>query len=103
MRYTKIVDIRDLEIYKNPNIRLVYLHLCLMADSRTNEVTLSRSLACDRIGVTPAAYRHALEQLQKSGLIEAVQQPKNSLTNDQETTKVAAKQATKLRLLFTNK
>lgn len=103
MRYCKIVDIRDMEIYKNQNIRLVYLHLCLMADSRTSEVTLSRSLACDRIGVTPAAYRHALEQLQKVGLIEAVQQPKNSLTNDQETTKGAAKQATKLRLLFTNK
>lgn len=103
MRYTKIVDIRDLEIYKNQNIRLVYLHLCLMADTRTNEVTLSRSLACDRIGVTPAAYRHALEQLQKAGLIEAVQQPKNSLTNDQETTKGTAKSTTKLRLLFTNK
>ena len=103
MRYTKIVDIRDLDIYKNPNIRLVYLHLCLMADSRTNEVTLSRSLACDRIGCTPAAYRHALEQLQKAGLIELVQQPNSSLTSDQGATKGATKQTTKLRLLFTNK
>ena len=103
MRYTKIVDIRDLDIYKNQNIRLVYLHLCLMADSRTNEVTLSRSLACDRIGCTPAAYRHAIEQLQKSGLIELVQQPNNSLTSDQGTAKGATKQTTKLRLLFTNK
>lgn len=103
MRYTKIVDIRDLDIYKNPNIRLVYLHLCLMADSRTNEVTLSRSLACDRIGCTPAAYRHALEQLVKCNLIEYVKQPNNSLTNDQDTTKGAAKSTTKIRLLFTNK
>lgn len=103
MRYTKIVDIRDLDIYKNPNIRLVYLHLCLMADSRTNEVTLSRSLACDRIGCTPAAYRHALEQLQKAGLIELIMQPNNSLTSDQGATKGATKQTTKLRLLFTNK
>lgn len=103
MRYTKIVDIRDLDIYKNHNIRLVYLHLCLMADSRTNEVTLSRSLACDRIGVTAAAYRHALEQLVKCNLVEYVKQPNNSLTNDQDTTKGAAKTTTKIRLLFTNK
>ena len=103
MRYTKIVDIRDLDIYKNHNIRLVYLHLCLMADSRTNEVTLSRSLACDRIGVTAAAYRHALEQLVKCNLVEYVKQPNNSLTNDQDTTKQAAKTTTKVRLLFCNK
>lgn len=103
MRYTKIVDIRDLDIYKNPNIRLVYLHLCLMADSRTNEATLSRSLACDRIGVTAAAYRHALEQLAKSNLIEYVKQPKDSLTSDQGATKGAAKTTTKIRLLFTNR
>lgn len=103
MRYTKIVDIRDLDIYKNQNIRLVYLHLCLMADSRTNEVTLSRSLACDRIGCTPAAYRHALEQLVKCNLIEYVKQPNNSLTSDQGATNGATKQTTKLRLLFTNR
>ncbi len=103
MRYTKIVDIRDLDIYKNHNIRLVYLHLCLMADSRTNEATLSRSLACDRIGCTPAAYRHALEQLQKSGLIELLQQPNNNLTSHQGATKGAAKTTTKIRLLFSNK
>ena len=103
MRYTKIVDIRDLDIYKNHNIRLVYLHLCLMADSRTNEVTLSRSLACDRIGVTAAAYRHALEQLAKCNLIEYVKQPNNNLTSDQGATKGAAKTTTKVRLLFCNK
>lgn len=103
MRYCKIVDIRDSEVYANHNIRLVYLHLCLMADSRTNEVTLSRSLACDRIGVTPSAYRNAIEQLQKVGLIELVKQPNNSLTSDQGATKGATKQTTKLRLLFTNK
>lgn len=103
MRYCKIVDIRDMEIYKNQNIRLVYLHLCLMADSRTNEVTISRSLACDRIGCTPAAYRHAIEQLQKVGLIELVKQPNSSLTSDQVATNGATKQTTKLRLLFTNK
>lgn len=103
MRYTKIVDIRDLDIYKNPNIRLVYLHLCLMADSRTNEVTISRALACDRIGVTPSAYRNALEQLSKCNLIEYVKQPNNSLTSDQGATNGATKQTTKLRLLFTNK
>ncbi|MBO4694146.1 MAG: hypothetical protein J5659_07155 [Clostridia bacterium] len=103
MRYTKIVDIRDLDIYKNPNIRLVYLHLCLMADSRTNEVVISRSLACDRIGVTAAAYRNALDQLVKCNLIEYVKQPNNSLTSDQGATKGATKQTTKLRLLFTNK
>lgn len=103
MRYCKIVDIRDSEVYANHNIRLVYLHLCMMADSRTNEVSLSRSLACDRIGVTPSAYRHAIEQLQKAGLIELVKQPNNSLTSDQGTTKGATKQTTKIRLLFTNK
>lgn len=103
MRYTKIVDIRDLDIYKNHNIRLVYLHLCLMADSRTNEVTLSRSLACDRIGVTAAAYRHAIEQLVKCNLIEYVKQPNNNLTSDQGATKGAAKTTTKIRLLYCNK
>lgn len=103
MRYCKIVDIRDSEVYANHNIRLVYLHLCMMADSRTNEVTISRALACDRIGVTPSAYRHAIEQLQKVGLIELVKQPNNSLTSDQGATKVATKQTTKIRLLFTNK
>lgn len=103
MRYTKIVDIRDLDIYKNQNIRLVYLHLCLMSDSRTNEVVLSRSLACDRIGVTAAAYRHALEQLAKCSLIEFVKQPNNNLTSDQGTAKGAAKTTTKIRLLYCNK
>lgn len=73
MRYTTVIDISELsEIYKNPTARLIYLHLSLKAgyhDADRDLVKLSiRRLSAD-VGVTVSATRHALHQLERSGLL----------------------------------
>lgn len=73
MRYTTIVDIRDLpQIWNNPNITRAYLYLCLSSgyhDTDRDLVHVSvRGLAA-LTGLSVAASRHALQQLQKAGLI----------------------------------
>lgn len=102
MRYVNIIDIRDLDLYRNTNVRLVYMHLCMAAHYPTGEVVLSRAKACEQIGVTPAAWRHAIEQLTKARLIEVESNLKNDQLNDQETTKEATKKATKIKVYSYN-
>lgn len=73
MRYTTIIDIRDLPaVYRNQNARLLYLHLCLIAGYHDDDRDLSRislrNLAAD-CGLTLSATRHAIRQLETSGLI----------------------------------
>lgn len=73
MRYTTIIDISEFPIvYKNPNIRLLYLHMVLKSgyhdDDRDKCFLSIRRLASD-IGLTLSATRHALGILQKLGLI----------------------------------
>lgn len=73
MRYTTIIDIRDLpQIWNNCNITRAYLYLCLSSgyhDTDRDLVNVSvRGLAA-LTGMSVAASRHALQQLQKAGLI----------------------------------
>lgn len=73
MRYTTIIDIRDLpSVWNNPNITRAYLFLSLASgyhESDRDLVKVSvRGLAA-LTGMSVAASRHALTQLQKAGLI----------------------------------
>lgn len=73
MRYTTVIDVSEIsEIYKNPTARLLYLHMSLKAgyhDADRDLVRLSiRRLSAD-VGVTVSATRHALHQLERSGLL----------------------------------
>lgn len=73
MRYTTIIDIRDLpQIWNNQNCARAYLFLCLASgyhDADRDLVKVSvRGLAA-LTGLSVAASRHALTQLQKAGLI----------------------------------
>lgn len=73
MRYTTIIDIRELpQIWNNQNIARAYLFLCLASgyhDADRDLVKVSvRGLAA-LTGLSVAASRHALTQLQKAGLI----------------------------------
>lgn len=74
MRYTTILDLRDWpNLYRNINIRLVYLHLCLCSgyhDYNRDVTKISvRGLAADS-GLTESAVRHALRQLEKYKIIK---------------------------------
>lgn len=73
MRYTTIIDISEFPLlYRNPNIRLLYLHLCLKSgyhdyDRDILDISI-RQLASD-VGLTLSATRHALHILKTSSLI----------------------------------
>lgn len=73
MRYTTVIDIREIpEVYRNPNIRLLYLHLCLLAGYHDNDRDLVRisirNLAASS-GLTVSATRHAVAILVKWKLL----------------------------------
>ena len=73
MRYTTIIDISEYpSLYKNLNVRLVYLHLVLKCgyhdDDRDLYGVSIRRLAFE-VGLTISAIRHALQQLETSGMI----------------------------------
>ena len=73
MRYTTIIDISEFpSLYKNPNVRLVYLHLVLKCgyhdDDRDLYGVSIRRLSFE-VGLTISATRHALQQLESSGMI----------------------------------
>lgn len=73
MRYTTVIDISENQaIYKNHNVRLVYLHLCLKSgyhdDDRDLVLISIRNLAI-QVGLSVSAVRHALQQLLKAGLV----------------------------------
>ena len=73
MRYTTIIDISEYPtLYRNLNIRLVYLHLCLASGYHDDDRDLYqgsiRTLA-RQTGLTIAAVRHALDQLLKASMV----------------------------------
>lgn len=72
MRYTTVIDISELPIYKNPNARLIYLHLALKSgwhdDDRDQIKTSIRRIAMEA-GLTVSATRHALAQLERDKLL----------------------------------
>ena len=74
MRYTTVIDISEFRaLYRNKNARLVYLHLALKSgyhdDDRDTIAVSIRALARDA-DVTVSAVRHALQQLEKNGLLQ---------------------------------
>lgn len=73
MRYTTLIDISEIPaVYRNINVRLLYLHLCLKAgyhDTDRDVVDTSiRRLSAD-VGLTVSATRHALGILIASKLV----------------------------------
>lgn len=73
MRYTTVIDITQMpSVYKNPNARLVYLHLCLKAGYHDDDRDLCdvslRNLAA-QVGITLSATRHAIAQLERAQLL----------------------------------
>lgn len=74
MRYTTIIDIREIpEVYRNPNIRILYLHLCLLSGYHDNDRDLVRisvrNLAVS-VGLTVSATRHGLAVLKRWKLLK---------------------------------
>lgn len=73
MRYTTVIDIRDFpEVYRNPNCRLLYLHLALMAgyhDADRDRVRISIRRLADSCGLTVSATRHATNVLVAAKLL----------------------------------
>lgn len=73
MRYTTIVDITETEeVYRNPNTRLVYLHLVLKSGYRTDDrdrIRISLRRLAWEVGITIAAARYALKALERAALL----------------------------------
>lgn len=74
MRYTTLLDLREWpSLYANHNIRLVYLHLVLVAgyhDHNRDLTNISIRRLSEETGITISAVRNALEQLEKVRLIK---------------------------------
>lgn len=73
MRYTTIIDIRELPaIYRNVNARLVYLHMVLASgyhDNDRDQTNISIRRISYETNLTISAVRHALGCLERAGLI----------------------------------
>lgn len=73
MRYTTIIDIRELPaIYRNVNARLVYLHMVLASgyhDNDRDQTEISIRRISYETNLTISAVRHALGSLERCGLI----------------------------------
>lgn len=73
MRYTTIIDIRDLpSLYRSTSVRLLYLHLCLKAgyhDTDRDIIRASIRGLAEETGLTVSAVRCALDALVKSRMI----------------------------------
>ena len=76
MRYTTIIDITEQPaVYRNINVRLLYLHLCLKCGDHDHDRDFYdrslRSMAAD-CGLTLSAVRHALHILEQAQLVSKV-------------------------------
>lgn len=76
MRYTTIIDISaSRPLYRNHNVRLVYLHMCLRCGYHDNDRDMLRmsirAIAADT-GLSVSATRHALTLLLRARLIERI-------------------------------
>ena len=76
MRYTTIIDISEFpSLYRNHNVRLVYLHMALKCgyhDDDKDLLDVSIRQLSYSVGLTVSATRHALGLLQRAGLLEKV-------------------------------
>lgn len=75
MRYTTLIDIREYpEVYRNHNVRLLYLHLVLACgyhDHDRDLVRCSLRNLANQTGLTVSAVRHALDVLRKWKLVRS--------------------------------
>lgn len=74
MRYTTIIDLSEFPaVYRNKNVRLVYLHLVLKSGYHDNDRDLIdisiRNLAW-AVGLSVSATRHALHTLEQARMIK---------------------------------
>ena len=73
MRYTTIIDLSEYSsLYRNHNVRLVYLHMVLKSgwhDEDRDILDLSIRALAQGAGLSISTVRHALKQLEKSQLI----------------------------------
>lgn len=73
MRYTTIIDIAEMPIYRNINARILYVHMALKCGYHDNDRdildTSIRNLAASA-GLTFSACRHALKVLEAAQLIK---------------------------------
>lgn len=74
MRYTTIIDLSEFPaVYRNKNVRLVYLHLVLKSGYHDNDRDLIdisiRNLAWS-VGLSVSATRHALHTLEQARMIK---------------------------------
>lgn len=74
MRYTTVIDISEMpDIYKNQHARVLYLHLALKSgyhDADRDRIKISIRILAGTVGLTVSAVRHALQQLEKAGLVK---------------------------------
>lgn len=73
MRYTTLIDISQYPLYRNTNVRLVYMHLCLRAgyhDEDRDLIAISYRQLASEVGITLSACRHALKVLSSAKLIQ---------------------------------
>lgn len=73
MRYTTLIDISQYPLYRNCNVRLVYMHLCLRAgyhDGDRDMIAISYRQLASEVGITLSACRHALKVLAADKLIQ---------------------------------
>lgn len=72
MRYTTLIDIRELPLYRNASVRQLYLHMVLAAgyhESDMDQVAISLRGLSTQTGLTLSATRYALAVLVKAGLV----------------------------------
>lgn len=73
MRYTTIIDITEVPaVYRNPNSRILYIHMALKAgyhDDDRDVLDISLRNLAAASGLTLSACRHALRTLEKAQLI----------------------------------
>lgn len=74
MRYTTLIDISELpDVYRNKNVRLLYMHIVLKSGYHDqNRDLLDKSLRslASEVGLTFSATRHAVAQLEAAGLLK---------------------------------
>lgn len=73
MRYTTIIDISEMAIYKNANASRVYFHLAMKSgwhDQDRDLIDISLRRLAEKTGLTLSATRNAMKQLEKAMLIQ---------------------------------
>lgn len=73
MRYTTVIDISEYSsLYRNHNVRLVYLHMALRSgyhDEDRDLLDISLRRLSIEVGLTVSATRHALSVLERAQLV----------------------------------